>query len=239
MSIQRSGIHMETHFALAELLKPNPHMVDSDTDEGRAMRERIHNHYQANDGENRDIGIEMDHRHKSCVYPQPLEQGGLEPSWSPDRYVPSTFVGSRAPHVYLKDGSPIFDHFGEYWTLFEFAKGDDHEPTGSQKFVDAAREMPIPLKHVVLSDEDNAGSVWQARLVLVRPDGHVAWRGEDAGDQEVIQEVLKTITGQKAGTFSQSSREEGSGIEKAFAGTKEVTTQVEDYHLGQMGIMQD
>lgn len=237
MSIQRSGIHMETHMALASLLRPDPHLVEADTKEGHGLRKKIHEHYQDHNDENTDLGVEMDHRHRSCVYPRPGETNSAEPPWSPKYYVPSTFPGSRAPHVFLKDGTPIFNVFGEYWTLVEFPD-ENIETTSSQTILDAAEDIGMPLKHVLLRDEGHARTVWQAPLVLVRPDGHVAWRGERAPDIKVTKEIVAIIVGQKAGGWTDDDREISAAVTKPFASTNEVTCQVEDYGLDRMGIMQ-
>lgn len=237
MSIQQSGVHMETHLALAGLLGPDPHVVEKDTEEGRVACQKIHDHYQANRGENTDIGIEMDHRHRSCVYPPPVEADGPEPLWSPEHYIPSTFVGCRAPHVFLKDGTPIFDKFGEYWTLFEFANETDAR-LQTRSLLDAATAIKMPLEHVVLYNEENARKVWQADLVLIRPDGHVAWRGQDAPDVESVDNLVKIITGHKAGKYSTSDCDNSAAILAPFAATEEVTSQVDEYKLEQMGVMQ-
>ncbi|OQU95836.1 FAD binding domain-containing protein isoform 1 [Cladophialophora immunda] len=236
-SIQQSGVHMQTHLALTEFLGTDPHLVDEDSEAGRALRRRIHEHYQANKGENTDVGIEMDHRHKSCVYPTPSEGDGVEPPWSPSTYVPSTFIGSRAPHVYLKDGTAIFDLYGEFWTLFEFS--DDHEePAQCENLLAAAKESGLPVKLVVLRNEENARRVWQSRLVLVRPDGHVAWRGKDAPNTKEAKRIMTIIAGHEP-LLSQSQKSYvGPEIKVPFAATEGVTSQVEEYHLEQMGVMQ-
>jgi len=41
---------------------------------------------------------------------------------------------------------------------------------------DAARRRHVPLEVVALADPAIA-ALYERRLVLVRPDGHVAWRG--------------------------------------------------------------
>ena len=42
----------------------------------------------------------------------------------------------------------------------------------------AALNRGVPLKRVAISDP-NAAQLYERRLVLVRPDGHVAWRGDN------------------------------------------------------------
>lgn len=237
ISIQQSGVHMETHLALKKLLGPEPSVIEQDTAAGEALQQRIHEHYQANKGENTDIGIEMDHRHKSGVYPYPSDDDGLEPRWSADQYVPSTYVGSRAPHVYLKDGSAIFDHYGEFWTLFEFIQGDTTS-TQSQPLISAAEEIKMPLKHVVLRDENHARRIWEKAFVLVRPDGHVAWRGDKIHDTGLIQQVVSVVAGHKPRSSTEKASSQNGAFKAPFAATEEVTKQIDDYQLDQMGIMQ-
>ena len=235
MSVERSGIHMETHMSISELLADDPHLVEQDSTEGEALRDKIHKHYQEHSGENSDFGIEMDHRHKSDIYPSPTESDGKAPPWDPAHYTPNTFIGSRAPHVFLKDGTSIFDHYGLYWTLIHFSgfEGDGGEP---KELLNAARRVDMPLKHVILKGEDNAQRVWEAPLVLIRPDGHVAWRGQVAPETAEAAEIVKVVTGR-------SGKVAGSGTEAKplsgpFSATSGMGTQVRDYELERMGTMQ-
>ncbi|EXJ63296.1 uncharacterized protein A1O5_11617 [Cladophialophora psammophila CBS 110553] len=238
-SIQRSGIHMETHLALPDLLGPKPREVLEDSDRGREIRKKISDHYQTNKGENTDWGIEMDVRHQSCVYPCRDEADAVEPEWSPERYVPSTFIGSRAPHVFLRDGTSIFDLYGKYWTLFQFSYSNIEDKGDPSTLLAAADAMNVPVKHVVLRDEENARTVWQKPFVLVRPDGHVAWRGDEAPNIKKAEEILTLVTGRKVAAqkrdVSQTPRQREV---HQFAATEKLTTQLEDYKLEKMGAMQ-
>lgn len=235
-SIQRSGVHMEVHLALSELLGPNPKDVLEDSDRGREIKQAIHDHYQANKGENTDLGIEMDHRHKSCVYPPSSESDVVAPEWSPECYHPSTAIGSRAPHVYLQDGRSIFDLYGKYWTLFQFVDSSAATPTS---LIAAADAINMPLKHVVLSDEVNARKVWQKSLVLVRPDGHVAWRGEKAPSADLATEIVNCIAGHNTVAEIGENHNRGEGEKVSdFAAVEKTGTQVGQYELEKMGAMQ-
>ena len=189
-NVAHSGVHFQVHLHLAEILAGNdPKRVDADTDEGRALRAKIHEHYQLHDGENKDFGIEMDYRHKSPVIIPDLE--GVEPSWTPHQYTPTTWPGSRAPHIFLEDGTAIFDMFGKYWTIVTFSEKD----SGGDFLVAAAESMGIPLKRVDLRKEALAKKLYERDMVLVRPDHHVAWRGDKVGSREEAERILGIVNG--------------------------------------------
>ena len=91
----------------------------------------------------------------------------------PRRFVASTRPGTRAPHVWLDDGRSILDLFGDGFVLLRLGAGaPDVTP-----LVDAATARRVPLRVATLADQDIA-ALYERRLVLVRPDGHVAWRGD-------------------------------------------------------------
>jgi FAD-dependent monooxygenase len=79
--------------------------------------------------------------------------------------------------------------------LIEFTNGTDAATT--EAFVDVAREMGMQLKSVVLKDEEHAHKIWGSNLTLIRADGHVAWRGQQAPDRDAVREILEVVTGQK------------------------------------------
>jgi 2-polyprenyl-6-methoxyphenol hydroxylase-like FAD-dependent oxidoreductase len=86
------------------------------------------------------------------------------------RYTPSAVPGARAPHVWLADGASIFDRFGRDFTLIRF--NGDVRPIEA-----AARRRGVPLKVLDVSSEE-ARDLYARDLVIVRPDHHVAWRGD-------------------------------------------------------------
>jgi FAD-dependent monooxygenase len=231
MSVEHSKAHMAVHGGLGELLRPNAKIIDDDSDEGREMRRKIHDHYQNNDGENKDLGIEMGFRYHSEVN---ILDGTDEPSWTPSKYMPSTFPGARAPHIFLKDGTAIFDLYGKDFTLIEFTDDIDR---GGKLLVGAAQEKSIPLKHVVLHGEDHAAKIWEKHLVLVRPDGHVAWRSDFLLDRATARAIVETVTGNVS---PKSVNEKRTVVREAFAvsGSGVVTTQKDSFALERMGDLQ-
>ena len=99
----------------------------------------------------------------------------------PQRFVPSTRPGTRAPHAWMADGSSALDLFGDGFVLLRLGAN----PPDASRLLDAAKARRVPMREVAVADADVA-ALYERPLVLVRPDGHVAWRGDecpaDAGD---------------------------------------------------------
>jgi len=81
--------------------------------------------------------------------------------------------GSRAPHAWLSENTSTLDLFGDGFVLLRFGRNID-----ASSLVAAAADRGVPLKVVDIDNRDIA-ALYERKLVLVRPDGHVAWR-EDA-----------------------------------------------------------
>src|SRR5258705_12792595 len=81
--------------------------------------------------------------------------------------------GARAPHAWLPDGRSTLDLYGRGFVLLRL--GAD-APSG-KSFEEAAAACAVPLTVVAL-DAPEVFKAYQRRLVLVRPDGHVAWRDD-------------------------------------------------------------
>lgn len=233
-SIERSGVHMQVHNSIAKITGGNPEKLDADSEEGRQMRRLVSDHYQVNDGENRDLGIEMGYRYKSRVI---IPDSTKEPPWSPKELVASTWPGIRAPHVYLRDGTPIFDLYGKYFTLIEFSDGTD---SGAHHLIQAAQKQWVPLKYVVLEDEQHAHQIWEKRLVLVRVDGHVAWRTNQLQDADTADQVIQTVTGHGAVGRWQGHQNGDHVNDKPdpFTATVGISTQTSNFDMEKIGEFQ-
>jgi hypothetical protein len=86
-------------------------------------------------------------------------------------YRPSTVPGCRTPHLWRDDGTSLYDEMGPEFTLLRVDSAVD-----AMALEAAARERGVPLK--VLDVEPPGTAVFHSRLVLSRPDQHVAWRGD-------------------------------------------------------------
>jgi hypothetical protein len=118
------------------------------------------------------LGIHLGYRYESSPVIVP---DGTPPT--PDEvatYVPTTRPGSRAPHVWLKDGRSILDLFGRGFVLLRLGQ----KPPVADGLVAAAARCGLPLE-VIHLDEPDVVKAYERQLVLVRPDGHVAWRGNE------------------------------------------------------------
>ena len=88
-------------------------------------------------------------------------------------YRQSSHPGGRAPHAWLADGRSTLDLFGRGFTLLRFGR----MRRTPAPLAAAPRARGVPLEIVAL-DEPDIGALYERKLVLVRPDGHVAWRGD-------------------------------------------------------------
>lgn len=136
--------------------------------------------------ENEALGIELGYRYETSPVICHDSGGRRPPRQTMDAYTPSTWPGARPPSLFLADGRALFDLFQQGFTLLRFA---DHDVTA---LTDAAAERGVPLEVVDVRDA-HARVLYERDLVLVRPDQHVAWRG-DAPPAEPLR-VMDRIRG--------------------------------------------
>jgi 2-polyprenyl-6-methoxyphenol hydroxylase-like FAD-dependent oxidoreductase len=166
-------------------------LLDEEGTEAEAARERMRSQLFAYRlREFRSEGIQLGYRYRSS--PICLTDEGLEPPDDHMLYKPSTFPGARAPHFWLEPKKSILDLFGLQLTLLSF---QENRNLGS--VVDAAERLGIPMTlHHIPSEE--ARSLYERKIVLVRPDGHVAWRGNEVPENP--QSILERVTGRRTMT---------------------------------------
>jgi hypothetical protein len=101
------------------------------------------------------------------------------PSYTLYDFSQATVPGCRTPHLWLRDGRSLYDALGSEFTLLRF---DPTAETGS--LVAAAAQCGVPLM-VLDVDTDEAAPLYPHKLVLSRPDQHVAWRGDRAPEDSL------------------------------------------------------
>ncbi|MGH3328389.1 MAG: FAD-dependent monooxygenase [Streptomycetales bacterium] len=118
-------------------------------------------------------GIELGYRYvdSPLIWPEPGE--GPDPD-SFD-YLPTSWPGARLPHVWLGAGEALQDRIGPGYTLLRLA-GSRADLTALERAFGACG-APFTVLDV---DSPPARDVCGYDLLLIRPDLHVAWRGNAA-----------------------------------------------------------
>lgn len=96
------------------------------------------------------------------------------PEYDMDVFTSSTVPGCRLPHFWLQDGQSLYDLLGEDYTLISFDQSVDFE-----KIEQMARKHNVPLKLLQLDQAAPQNLGYKHSLILVRPDQHIAWRGNE------------------------------------------------------------
>jgi 2-polyprenyl-6-methoxyphenol hydroxylase-like FAD-dependent oxidoreductase len=113
------------------------------------------------------------------------------PEDQPNRYIPSAKPGGRAPHLWI-NGESIFDLFGLDFTLICLGQPSDLQSPDIEHWRQRFASSNVPL-HILFCDNEEARQLYQATRVLIRPDHHVAWRGDASCNIEAIDRVLTMI----------------------------------------------
>ena len=120
-----------------------------------------------------------------------VEDGTQAPADAANTYIPSACPGGRPPHAWLPDGSSLFDHFNFEWTLLVLGKDKGPLAQDALKFSEAALQCHLDFK-VLRFDSQELLDLYEANLVLIRPDQIVAWRGTNAHQ---AMQILKQASG--------------------------------------------
>ncbi|HXQ53610.1 MAG TPA: FAD-dependent oxidoreductase [Stellaceae bacterium] len=116
------------------------------------------------------LGIHLGYRYEGS--PIVVPDGTPEPPDTVQTYEQTARPGHRAPHVWLAEGKSTLDLYGRGFVLVRF------DPTAETAPLErAAAAAGMPCSRVDL-DHRGAAELYGRALVLVRPDGHVAWRGD-------------------------------------------------------------
>jgi hypothetical protein len=129
---------------------------------------------EENRREFKTLGIVLGDRYLGS--PIVMPDNGAVPERLIDTYLPSTFPGYRAPHVWLEDGSSLFDRFGPGYTLL-VTRPD--RPDDVDRISGLAAELGLPVT-VLTRAEEAVQEAYAHRFALIRPDQHLAWRGDTA-----------------------------------------------------------
>ena len=184
-----------------------PEVAFQDGPEGDAARKQYGDWYTAimrREWYSNGIHLGFNYYHSPVVCPDDT----VAPPDEAFDYIQTSRPGHRAPHAWLADGKSTLDLFGRRFVLLCFAP----EGAGGEIFAEASKRRGLPLEVVDLSGETGAHGLYAANYVLVRPDGYVAWRGNEPPDS--VGHVLDTVRGFGAARPGARAIEAGHGDAK-------------------------
>jgi 2-polyprenyl-6-methoxyphenol hydroxylase-like FAD-dependent oxidoreductase len=117
--------------------------------------------------------------------------GEAAPTYTIYDFSQSTVPGCRTPHLWLRDGRSLYDVLGHGFTLL---RTDSEVDVG--RLAEAATHQRVPLT-IMDVDSDEATTLYAKKLTLVRPDQHVAWRGDQVPDDPTG--LIDLVRGASAG----------------------------------------
>ncbi|MGQ0621408.1 MAG: FAD-dependent monooxygenase [Panacagrimonas sp.] len=132
---------------------------------GRMLETRISRMYEA-------MGIEIGFRYAGS--PAVCGDTAPAPDYPEVDYLPTTWAGGRLPSGFRADGTALFDHLDAAGFTLLSADGT---AAAARPLLDAARAAGVPITLLKI-DEPHLVRLMERRWLLVRPDQHVAWRGD-------------------------------------------------------------
>lgn len=165
---QVSRFAMNHELALAKQRAAVPEGIEDAGPEGEALRRQVGQAaYDLNVNQYCCGGLNFGYfyDHSPIIAPD----AEAPPGYSMAGFTPSTVPGCRTPHLWLADGRSLLDAMGPWYTLLRFDAALDVAPL---QHAAAARGVPLAVLDLPPAEP------FAQRLVLSRPDQHVAWRGD-------------------------------------------------------------
>ncbi|MDQ1670186.1 MAG: hypothetical protein QOE40_2247, partial [Actinomycetota bacterium] len=131
-------------------------------------------------------GIEAGYRYVDS--PVVCYDPGPQPEPYGYAYEPMACPGARLPHLWVDGQTALHDLCGDGYTLLRLG-GSTADTTALEKEL---RTLGAPWQVLDL-DEPHLRATYGADLLLLRPDLHVAWRGDEPPTHPA--EVAATVTG--------------------------------------------
>lgn len=134
----------------------------------------------------KSLGVVLGYRYERSpviLYGQPARDTARDPL--PGHYEPADHPGCLAPHLWTSPNESLYDLFGSGFTLLVSREG---KPAELERAADDARGLGIPLRTLELVRSD-VQTLYRSRFTLIRPDQHVAWRGESWPGRALLEKV--------------------------------------------------
>ncbi|MFB9243819.1 FAD-dependent monooxygenase [Massilia antarctica] len=177
-----------------------PDEIEAAGQHGEQARAQLGAVLQEFRGQFTSLGVELGARYDGSpiVWPD-----GEPPADDPLDYHPSDVPGGRLPHLWL-DGEgaqrrSLFDLLHHGFTLLRIGA----DPAPAERLAAAADTRGIPLRVLDIAS-DAASKLYRKRLILVRPDQHIAWRGDQIPAD--AHAVLDRAVGRGVGAQARTGR---------------------------------
>jgi len=161
--------------------------LDADGPDGEALRAEVARALQVKDPEFHSLGLVLGYDYPDS--PVVVPDGTPRAEQQVTTYEPTALPGARLPHVWLPDGSSIYDLLGDGFAVLRLGLDASTTPVS-----EAATLLGMPLRVVDLVHLPRLRTLYAADLVLVRPDQHVAWRGTVVEDPEALLRHVVGVT---------------------------------------------
>ncbi len=167
---------------------PSGPEINQHTAEGVRLRRRAGRYIYNNDfhREYESDGLTFGYHYEGS--PALRSEDGPIPAADTSRYRQTARPGHRAPHVWIGPNKSTIDLYGEGFTLL--CTGGSAKDADPLLAAAAAKRVPLRLVECTLSDVQAA---YERRMTLVRPDGHVAWRGDAVPDNS--SDLIECVRG--------------------------------------------
>ena len=166
---QRNVGHADVSHANDREQQPGPAIADDTPDGARARQALADAIVPAQTRKVITDGLALGYRYD----PSPIvwPDGTPAPEDTVTDYHPTARPGSRAPHAFIAPGRSAIDLFSTGFVLMRLGAAD----VSPVERAFAQRGVPLRVETV---ENPDVAVLYQRKLVLVRPDGHVAWRAD-------------------------------------------------------------
>jgi 2-polyprenyl-6-methoxyphenol hydroxylase-like FAD-dependent oxidoreductase len=168
VAIRNSIVSATNSDRIDMVMADTPEFIGEDGMRGAAARARMKERITWMSRQFNSAGVHLGYRYVDS--PAIMPDGTPEPPDDPNQVVPSTWPGSRVPHAWLPNGRSTLDLLGPGFTLLGAGMDPD-----APRLLAALAAADVPHRSLRCDAEVLGGPA----LLLVRPDGHVGWRGAD------------------------------------------------------------
>ncbi|GAB2805105.1 FAD-dependent monooxygenase [Streptomyces daliensis] len=168
-SLEEANLNLQR--TLRRQVPPEIHLDGPEGERARAeMAERLESSGARREFDAPEIHFGLRYRSPAIIEDPdvPVRDGRPDAHWRP-----GSEPGYRAAHAWWDAATSTLDLFGHGFVLLRFA---EHDGLAGLERAFAERGVPLTVRH---GGDGEVAKLYERSFVLVRPDGHVAWRGDD------------------------------------------------------------